>query len=692
MATTAESLQRLLPAIHRIRDAEIAAEQGLARGPLEDLLGVIARELAILEEGIEQSYDDLFIETCAEWLVPYIGDLIGYESLHGEVPDIASPRAEVAHTIALRRRKGTAVVLEQLARDVTRWDARAVEFFQTLATTQYMNHLRPFNRYAPDLRDVPALERIGSAFNRAAHTVEVRRIGSGRGRHNIPNVGIFLWRLQAYRHRLSPAVALDERRFRISPLGHDRQLFSRPDRTEEAEITHLAEPVNVPEPLSRRQLYRDPALYYGLRASAGDPVDLAEPSIVIEVNGTEIARDRIEVCNLSDDGAAWAHEPPDGRYGIDPLLGRIACPPDLDPPESLSVTYHRGFSAEIGGGEYERESSFAQSEPETLVRVPDDEATIADALAALGGAGVVEITDNGRYEEALAVDIPAEAALELRAANGRNPTLVLTQPMTIAGGDNARFALNGLLVIGARLEVPAAGNALAEIAIRHCSLVPGLSLESDGTPVQPGEASLVVERDDTALVVERSILGGLRVAETAGTDLRDSILDATDPTGVAYAGLDGEAPGGSLTLVACTVIGKLHARIFELVSNSILLARLAEGDGWQAPVWARQRQSGCIRFSFLPFQSIAPRRFRCQPDSLAAAGRVAPSFTTLRFGEAGYCQLALATSELIRRGADSESEMGAFHHLYGPQREANLRIRLEEYLRAGLEAGIFYAT
>jgi hypothetical protein len=36
--------------------------------------------------------------------------------------------------------------------------------------------------------------------------------------------------------------------------------------------------------------------------------------------------------------------------------------------------------------------------------------------------------------------------------------------------------------------------------------------------------------------------------------------------------------------------------------------------------------------------------------------------------------------------------MGAFHDLLEPQREAHLRARVEEYLRFGLEAGIFYAT
>jgi hypothetical protein len=36
--------------------------------------------------------------------------------------------------------------------------------------------------------------------------------------------------------------------------------------------------------------------------------------------------------------------------------------------------------------------------------------------------------------------------------------------------------------------------------------------------------------------------------------------------------------------------------------------------------------------------------------------------------------------------------MGVFSYLKQPQREANLRTSLEEYLRFGLEAGIFFAS
>jgi hypothetical protein len=77
---------------------------------------------------------------------------------------------------------------------------------------------------------------------------------------------------------------------------------------------------------------------------------------------------------------------------------------------------------------------------------------------------------------------------------------------------------------------------------------------------------------------------------------------------------------------------------------------------------------------------------------LSRAARVRPVFTSLRYGDAGYCQLSLLCSAAIRQGADDEAEMGAFHNLFQPQRESNLRARLDEYLRFGLEAGIFYAS
>jgi len=684
MSFDADTLYRLLPAIHRIRDAEQSPP-----GALKALLSAFADEFAVMEENLDQLYDDLFVETCADWAIPYIGDLIGYEPLHslGETRGLA--RAEVAHTLALRRRKGTAAVLEQLARDVTGWNARAVEFFRLLGATQYMNHLRPHSRYAPDMRQWEPLAHVGGAFDSVAHTVDVRRIENGRGRFNIPNIGLFLWRLNAYPHSRSPAVRVDDRRYLISPLGHPLPLFTNP-QTEDG-ITHLADPINVPDPIRRRVMADRLPLYYGTVQTALGPVDNANPSVVLYVDGDEVPREDVVVCNLADEVPGWAHQAPAGKFAIDPELGRIAVATDLDVPESLAATYHYGFSADMGGGEYSRARA-DEATVATVLRVPTDHATISAALTALAGDGVVEIADSGRYEETLSVSVAPGGHVILRAAEQCRPTLILGGEMTLNGGTDSAFSLEGLLVAGGRLRVAAvAGNELVRLNIAHATLVPGRALDAFGDPAAPDGESLAVEIADVAVDIDHAIVGALRIHEGASVTANDSIIDATSANSMAYAAPGASSPGGKLSLDACTVIGRLRAAEVGTISNSLLLARPAAGDP-QPAVQMVRRQTGCVRFSYLPSDSLTPRRYRCQPESEAGEVDVTPRFTSLRYGVAAYCQLARATADAIRRGADDESEMGAFHALFPAQREANLQIRLREFLRVGLAAGIFYET
>ncbi len=69
-----------------------------------------------------------------------------------------------------------------------------------------------------------------------------------------------------------------------------------------------------------------------------------------------------------------------------------------------------------------------------------------------------------------------------------------------------------------------------------------------------------------------------------------------------------------------------------------------------------------------------------------------PQFNAVRYGASTYCQLAAACADEIKRGADDESELGVFHDLFQPQREANLHARLDEYTPAQTDAGIIFAS
>jgi hypothetical protein len=676
MKFDAETLYSLLPAVLRTSDQQ----QG---GALRELVAVIAEQVAALEEDLAQLYADQFIETCAEWVVPYLGDLVGYRALYADYSRTGSQQAEVANTIAYRRRKGTASMLEQLAQDVTGWNANVVEFFQRLATSQHLNHVRLDHPITPDLRRWTDIERFATPFDPFAHTAEVRWVSSQRGRYNIPNVGIFLWRIASHRLSDSPTVQLDAQRFLFNPLGANQPLYNQPELEET--ITHLALPQNVPHPLSRRELHANLARHYGI-----------ENSLWLRLGGQLIGIDQIQVCDLSDLGAdpqtsSWA-TPGGNKIAIDPQLGRIFFPQPVAQP--VQAGYHYGFSAEIGGGEYFRQNSFTTLGGVPL-RVPADKPNLQAALQDFH-AGVVEITDNGRYTQPVVIQVASNQRLEVRAAEQRRSHLQLAAPLVASGADSGEVTLNGLLISGAPLQVPESfggnPNRLQTLRLVHCTLVPGLTLKRSGEPAQPGTASLEVFCQATKVIIEKCILGGLRVAQGVDVEIYDSLVDATAEGLVAFAAADGAAAGGSLQVANSTVIGKVNARQFGTISNAIFLAALNDNDSWDAPLRVDRLQEGCVRFSYLPPGVRTPRRYHCQPEDEAQDNLVRPQFTSLRYAQPGYGQLSLACAAQILHGADDEAEMGAYHHLFQPQRETNLRLRLNEYLRFGLEAGIFYAS
>ena len=244
---------------------------------------------------------------------------------------------------------------------------------------------------------------------------------------------------------------------------------------------------------------------------------------------------------------------------------------------------------------------------------------------------------------------------------------------------------------------------LCEVVIRHCTLVPGWTLGGDCVPMRPAEPSISLLGSQPHLHVEHSIVGSIVITgrpvstEPTRVDLTDSILDATGhdcdkPECEALTAPDGVVAHAIATFKRCTVFGRVHTHVIELAENSIFtgLVRVA------------RRQTGCMRFCYVPLGSRTPRRHRCQPDlaiegltadedkRLAALG-VRPQFMSTRYGTHDYARLSDDGPEAIRTGADDQSEMGVFHDLYQPQRAALLRQRLDEFTPAGMDAGLLWA-
>src|SRR6478609_5680144 len=242
-APTEERLYRLIPDVYRARDER---DQ---RGELRTLLGIIDREVFAIEADIARLYENWFIETCDEWTIPYIADLLGIQGLVPVSRQDFSQRAFVANVLGYRRRKGTAAMIEQLAQDHTGFAARAVEFFQLLIQSQHLNHLRPASLGRVSVRDDAALGRLGGPFESAAHVIDVRSSVALGGRYNLANLGIFLFRLESIPITLSVASFADDAGgeagfYRFDALGSDRHLFNR--RHADAGVDDLSSEASVP--------------------------------------------------------------------------------------------------------------------------------------------------------------------------------------------------------------------------------------------------------------------------------------------------------------------------------------------------------------------------------------------------------------------------------------------------------------
>jgi hypothetical protein len=534
-------------------------------------------------------------------------------------------------------------------------------------------------------------------------------------------------------------------RFTFSPLGLDAPLFNPPQP--EPEVTHLAEERNVPGELRRRALYDE------LEQRRQDVADQKpaggqhfgpEPVLQVYVEGKPAALDpsTLLICDLSD----W-HIPADTKTyvradgqkvplkitaAVDPKLGRLTFANGTAPGEVL-VDYAFGFSGDAGGGPYDREHSLQQlrsrdGKTPLLEHVawqagvtrenPAGPGTIftslGDAVKAWnawskqnpGRAGVIAVMDSRTYAEDLSgpngVEVPEGSQLLLVAADWPRqktksgvfkrhkgqltPAEVrphLRGDLSVTGTAPANSAAGELIISGFLVEGRAAvedGN-LGILRIQHSTLV-------------PGHGGLLAKKAGQDLIVwlERSICGAIELPDSVKQLFVEDCIVNGDLLAGGIAGPAIKAPGALANLQASTFFGEVSTRMLE-AGNSLFTDK----------VTVQRRQAGCVRFCFLPENSTTPRRYRCQPElalkniaktttAQQILARVRPAFTATAYGQPGYAQLQTTVPEEIRSGADDGAEMGVFRFLKQPQREANLRASLDEYLRLGLEAGIFYTT
>ncbi len=739
-----DALFALLPQIYRQRDQEIPSDPlppGVEpTGPLRALYGVLAAEGGRLEDDILGLLDDWFIETCEEWVVPYIGDLLGVTGLQQIAAPGFSRRALVANTLSYRRGKGVSRVLEQLAQDATGWRAVAREMFMQLSATQHVNHPRDFVLRTPDLRRSAVFDPPQGPFGTAMQMADIRSVALGRGRFNIPNVSLFLWRLQAYRlRRASLRAAVLPDAWVVDPSGQDAPLFNPPRSDRGTE--DRSDPRAVPGPLRRRALFDElearrqalaegrppPRLWFDERPEA-----TADPALILELDGVPVPPERLAICDLSgwrqpNDSRDYTVDNPDGSTAtvtlpidaaIDPQLGRVRLAP-ARAGAAVRLTYSYGFAGDLGAGSFGRRDHvepLLQTRPITwsagIAQEPQNpSANIFTSFTAALGAwraqppgsfGVISVMDNGRYAEDLtgtdAITLPEGSRLLILGAGWpavqdpdappgaliRLPGQVEPaglRPQLVGAVEIAGLAPEGSETPGELLLDGLLIDGAVSLADGHLG---ALALSHVTLMPGAGGLSMAAGNPDLAITLHRCISARIDLT-TPVRQLRitDSIVDAS-PVALSV-------PETPLEICNSTVFGA-----------SACLRIEASGVIFTETVTAARLQTGCARYCWLPPGSATPRRYRCQPqlaldaappgDEAAIIARLRPAFTAEHFGTPGYAQLARSCAPEIAQGGEDGDEMGAWRFLFQPQRLSNLRNLMPDYLPFGLEAGLFFET
>jgi hypothetical protein len=542
----ANRLWNLLPPIYRTMDAGPSPN---APGPLRELCNRIGAQAAVVRRSIDRMGENQSIETCDDWVIPYIGDLVATRLV--SCLDAAAQRIDVAKTIYYRRRAGTVGVLEELTADIASRDARVVEFFRRLGRTRHqfdpplsyqieskltgpvgftgsklevMEGL--FGAYSntpaggfADLRNAYAATNTGSAFDEYAYTADLRAGGQTLGHFNIHNLGVFIWWQQAF--PITAATPVGNKAatcFTFDPTGREIPLFAYSQRIGEAKSwgEHWVSPdewmlsVPIREILWKTLLPQPPAAANGLYSALFAPQSL---SVGLMAGGT---------------GAPI----PLSQLSIHPDRGLFSFTSEAPAASaSVAVSYNFGLLSEIGAGGFDNGILSEISLPSTTVRVSGGNQALPSLDSVLSGISqdvVIQINDSLTYAgPTTSLSVPNGTTVAICAESKQRPVFRWYPggaTWTITGNASSSVSptvlvLEGILLQGANIVLQ--GN-FDSVYLRMMTLDPGDSSPAlltaantfasaiDGMPLSP--TSLLIEGEVTNLYLERCIVGPIRTA------------------------------------------------------------------------------------------------------------------------------------------------------------------------------------
>lgn len=731
--TPGDLFQRL-PSHFRSLDAQ----QGR---PLQALTEILRSELGILERDIDQLYDDWFVETCEPWALPYIASLIGARPMREIGTDQAGLlRGYIANVLRNRQAKGTAAAVEQVAREVSGWSVVAVEFFQQLATSQHVNHIRHDAPAFADVRDTARAGVSRSTFSTMAHGPAAGQPAGWAGRFNIPHLGLFIWR-----HSAAPIWPLENLAsgylggamprpdpaepglLSFDPFGRSMPLVNRP--VADLSVAARMSPRTVPAALTRDEVYA------ALNAARDNGTTMGRwfedsPPFRVRLDGEEVPPERLFCCNLEKAPNGDRRRPVNaGDVLVDPELGLISLhPADEGKPVEAGFALAQPF--DVGGGAYDRRTSMEKWLPDIAVEgealpwqmgvtqisseVTDDplqggpvKSDLRDAILAWnaqaqeGSRGIITVFDNATYNRPLtanaAIHLPKGAKLAIVAAawpvveedggvRRRTPgelspmhrRPVQLGPVMVDAVDAGSDTAGELVIDGLVIDGNLSARAGGDLGVLRLY---NCTVGANGALL---DRSLRAPNDNKrmSLVLDRCIVSRIDLPHATGrAEITRSIIGEDRSAGQSGIGpMALRMPQMDLNVASSTVFGRIGCRSFE-AENSILNGRIEVG----------HRQMGCVRFCYVDENSALPRRYRCVPRA-SDDPKPRPVFVSTRFQDSGFGQLSLCTSLVILEGAEDGMEMGVGFSNRDAARRANIRDAIEEFAPFGLVPGLIYIT
>jgi hypothetical protein len=701
----AQKLWQLLPELYRAEDSTELDRNG----PLRELVERIGVQAAIVRRSIDRLWEDQSIETCDDWVIAYMAELLATNLVPGL--DARGQRRDVAKTIYYRRRKGTVPQLEELAADLTGWDVRVVEFFRRLGRTRHRLDPEvggPGQERAPqvaqglsgqltrtaiggtaDLRSAYGARLAHTAFDELFHTADVRRGQGQTGWHGIPRLGVFLWRIQSVPlEGVTPVRdATCENQFTFDPTGRDIPLFAASARVYGDQAASPAEH-QFPTPISGPLLQTAFVELYAA-ASAVEAGAVLDHSLgIYRRSPTGLSHELVEY----DPGHPQLTADPrqqQAPYLILPERGRFLRREE-EAGEDFRVSYHAGFSSGIGAGGYDRRLPGGKTGPRTgpLPEVSGGGEELTSKLGAGPLSGTVLLMDSLTYTSGLDVKV-GPGTFTLRADNHQRPVLrrppappgTPPSPWSFTGGSTLEGEERGLILDGVFFcgdDVVLKGT-FGRVVLTTCTLDPGNPPGKDNTPAMAADGKELVPcrlrilGQVRELEVDRCILGPIRTEGTGSLErltLVDSILQA--PDGEPALNLTGT----DVTMKRCTLLGE--ARVHRFDADTCILHDV---------VTVMDNQHGCVRFSAWATGSTLPRRY----ESVELSPRQA-LFSSRAFGRPDYAQLLPTAPTAITEGAEDGSELGAFCREKNALKARALRIKFDEYMPIGLSPVWVYVT